>query len=55
MSFSVTGACVCVVLFYFIHPFIGAEPRGCVVDTVGHGGSSCILQGLHCWLMVGLF
>ena len=54
MSFSVTGARVCVVLFYFIHPFIGAERRGCVVDSVGHGGSS-ILLGLRCWPMVGLF
>ena len=25
MSFSVTGALVCVVLFYFVYPFIGVR------------------------------
>ena len=54
MSFSVTGAHVCVVLFYFVHLFIGAGARGWVVDTAGHRGGS-ILQGLGCWLTVGLF
>ena len=42
MSFSVTGTHVCVVLFYFVYPFIGAGDRGWVVDTAGHGViSSC--------------
>ena len=39
MSFSVTGAHVCVVLL-FVYLFIGAWARGWVVDTAGHGGDS---------------
>ena len=34
MSFSVTGAHVCV--FYFVYPFVEAGARGWVVDTAGH-------------------
>ena len=45
MSFSVTGANVGVVSFYFVYPFFGARARGWVVYTAGHGGGS-ILQGL---------
>ena len=44
MSFSVTGAHVCVVLFYFVYSFIGAGAHRWVVDTAGHRGGS-ILQG----------
>ena len=54
MLFSVTGAHVGVVLFYFVYAFIGAGARGWVVDTAGHGGGY-ILQGLGCWLTVELF
>ena len=54
MSLSVTGAHVCVVLFYFVYPLVGAGACGSVVDTAGHGGGS-ILQGLGCWSTVGLF
>ena len=54
MSSSVTSAHVCAVLFYFVYPFIGAGAHGSVADTAGHGGGS-ILEGLGCWLNVGLF
>ena len=54
MSFSVTDAHACVVLFYFVYLSIGAGACGWVVDTVGHGGGS-ILQGLGCSPTVGLF
>ena len=54
MSFSVTGAHVCVVLFYFVYLFVGVGAHGWVVDTAGQGGGS-ILQGLGCWPTVGLF
>ena len=54
MSFSVTGAHVCVVLFYFVYPFIGVGARAWVMDTAGHEGGF-ILQGLGCWPTVGLF
>ena len=56
MSFSVTGAHVCVVLFYFVYLFIeeGGGACGWVVDTPGHRGGS-ILHGLGCWPTVGLF
>ena len=54
MSFIVTGAHVCVVLFYFAYPFIGARACPWVMDTAGHEGGS-ILQGLSCWPTVGLF
>ena len=54
MSFGVTGAHVCVVLFYFVYPFIGAGACGQVVDTAGYEGGS-ILQGLAYWPIVGLF
>ena len=36
MSFSVTGAHVCVVLFYFVYPFVGVGAAcGWVVNTAG--------------------
>ena len=54
MSFSLPGAHVCVILFYTVYPFVGAEARGWVVDTAGHGSGS-ILQGLGSWPTVGLF
>ena len=54
MSFSVTGAHVCVVLFYFVYLFVGVGARGWFVDTAGLGGGS-ILQGLGCWPTGGLF
>ena len=54
MSFSVIGVLLCVVLFYFVYIVMGAGARSCVVDTAGHGSGS-ILQGLGCWLTVGLF
>ena len=38
MSFSVTGARVDVVLFYFVYPLAEAEPQDWVVDTAGHEG-----------------
>ena len=38
MSFNVTGAHVCVVIFYFVYPFVGAGTHGYVVDTPGHMG-----------------
>ena len=54
MSFSVSGAHACVVLFYLVYPFIGAGACAWVMDTAGHDGGS-ILQGLSCWPTVGLF
>ena len=43
MSFSVTGAHVCVVLFYFVYPFVGTGARGWVVDTAGCMADSILL------------
>ena len=54
MSFSVTGAQVCVVIFYFVYPFVGVGAPARVVDTAGHEGGS-ILQGLGCWPTIGPF
>ena len=54
MPFSVTSAHVCVVLIYFVHPFVGVGAHGWVVDIAGHGGSS-IWQRLGCWPAIGLF
>ena len=54
MSFSLTGAHSCVVLFYLVYPFIWAGACAWVMDTAGHDGGS-ILQGLSCWPTVGLF
>ena len=54
MSFSVTGAHVFVVLFYFVYPFIGAGAHAWVMDTAGQEGGS-ILLGLGYWPTVGLF
>ena len=54
MSFSVTDAHVCIVLFYSVYPFVGVEASGRDVDTAGHGGGS-IPQALGCWSTVGLF
>ena len=42
MSFSVTGAHVCVVLFYFVYAFVGVGAHGGVVDTAGHEGGSIL-------------
>lgn len=53
MSFSVTGAQACDVLFYFVYPFVGVGARDWVVDTAGHGDGS-ILQRLGCWPAAGL-
>ena len=39
MSFSVTGAHVCVVLF-FVYPFVEVGARGWFVDTAGQVGGS---------------
>ena len=36
MSFSVTGTHVCVVLFYFVNPFVGVGAHAGVVGTAGH-------------------
>lgn len=52
MYFKVTGALVCVILFYYL--FIGVGAYGWVIDTAGHRSASA-LQGLSCWLTVGLF
>ena len=54
MSFSVTGAHICVVLFHFVYPFVWVGARGQIVDTAGNIGGS-ILQGLGCWPEIGLF
>ena len=54
MSVSVTGAHVCVLLFYLVYPFIGVRAHAWVMDTAGHEGGS-ILLGLGCWPTVGLF
>ena len=54
MSFSVTGAHVCVVSFHFVYPLVVAGARGWVLDTAGHRGGS-ILQRLGCRPTVGLF
>lgn len=51
MYFKVTGALVCVILFYL---FIGVGAYGWVIDTAGHRSASN-LQELGCWLTVGLF
>ena len=53
MSFSVTGARVDVVLFYFVYPLAEAEPQDWVVDTAGHEGGYT-QQGLGSWPTIGL-
>ena len=50
MSFSVTDAHVCIVLFYSVYPFVGVEASGWDVDTAGHGGGS-IPQALGCCMV----
>jgi len=54
MSFSVTGAHICVITLCFVYFFIGVAACGWVVDTACHRGGST-LQGLDCWPTVGLF
>lgn len=39
MSFSVTGANVCVYYFYFVYHFVGEGARGWVVGTAGYMGA----------------
>ena len=53
MSFSVTGAHVCVVLFYFGYPFVGQGLVAGLWILLASGGS--ILQGLGRWPIIGLF
>ena len=50
MCFSVTGAHVGVVLFYFVYPLV--EAQGWIVDTAGHEGGYT-QQGLGCWPTIG--
>ena len=53
MSFRVTDALVCVILFYFVYLVIGVGAYGWVMDTAGSRSTS-ILQRLGCWPTVGL-
>ena len=53
MSFSVTGAHVGVVLFYFVYSLVEAGAQSWIVDTAGQGGGYT-QQGLGCWPTRGL-